>query len=163
MLFQKIKKSIVILMTGTLLISFAGISAMAAAPKSSTTPDAVSQATANAKGPVLDSKTIKTKLDALVKSKTITSAQEAKVIAAYTKMAASRPSKPTNQNDGQKQTPQADGTQPADNQNGNPPKMDGNRNRLDPLSDLVKAKTITQKQADAINKALAAIKPAAKK
>jgi hypothetical protein len=95
---------------------------------------------------------IKPVLDKLVKAKTITAAQETKIIAYEKKMTDARIAqmqKFQKMTDAERQAARAKQQQITP----------GKRQGQNTYADLVKAKTLTQKQADAITKAVAAARP----
>jgi hypothetical protein len=112
---------------------------------------------------------LQTQLDGLVKKGTLTKAQETKVMAALNKRNTSprgqygqNPNRQNNQN-GQNGQNAQNGQNGQNNnfQNMTPEQRQAfmqkaAKNRPNPLADLVKAKTITQKQSDAINALVAA-------
>lgn len=102
--------------------------------------------------------TLKPNLDKLVKSKVITATQETKIIAYQNKKNAAR------QAEMQKMQKMTDAQRKAyfEKQQGQGQGQGLNRNfnqRQNQFADLVKNKTITQKQADAIEKAISANRP----
>jgi hypothetical protein len=100
--------------------------------------------------------TLKPTLDKLVKSKVITAAQETKILAYQNKKNTAR------QAEMQKLQKMTDVQRKAyfEKQQGQGQKQNKNPNqRSNQFADLVKNKTITQKQADAIEKAISANRP----
>lgn len=107
-------------------------------------------------------KTLQTSLDGLVKKGTITKAQETKVLAALNKRNANRQRNGFGQNRPNGSQGFGNGQANGNGKTNNFQNMteeqrkafmqNMNKNRFNPLADLVKAKTITQKQADEINK-----------
>lgn len=164
------KKTMATLTISTVLLSSIGISALAAPTTTTKTtkPATTQNGGQNNQGFRRGGRQfdIKPVLDKLVKAKTITAAQETKIIAYQTKQNAARQAqmaKLQNMTQDQRQQYFAKQGQQNGNANGNGKPGQGGGfggfQRMNQFADLVKNKTITQKQSDAISSAINAARP----
>lgn len=156
---NKFKKLMTTLTISTVLVSSTGMMALAV-NNTKTTKPAATQSAQNTGTPNQNNQgfrgrgqfDIKPVLDKLVKSKTITAAQETKIIAYQTKQNAARQAQRAKLGTmTQAQRQQYFAKQGQNNGNGG--------QRQSQFADLVKNKTITQKQSDAISAAISAARP----
>lgn len=144
-----IKNTILTLLISGFLLGALYTISLAAAPNNTNTKT-TPKTTQNFQGRNRQQFNIKPSLDKLVKAKTITTAQETKIIAFENKKNATRIAemkKLRNMSAADRKTFSAKQFKPNQNK------------RVSQFADLVKNKTITQKQADAIDKVINAARP----
>lgn len=159
----KLKKAITTFIIGSFVVSSGVIgiiaSAQTNAPKGSTTKtSAPASKNNNFNNSYNDyTKKLQTQLDLLVKNNTINKTQETKVLTALTQRRNNQGQRNHNwQNNGQR--PQNNNFQNMTDAQRKAFMANRAKSIPNPLADLVKNKTITQKQSDAINKAISSIR-----
>jgi polyhydroxyalkanoate synthesis regulator phasin len=149
----KLNKTIASFMVGGLILSsgVTGAFAQTTTKKAATTTTKKTATTAKTNVSKINSG-LQTQLDALVKKGTINKAQEAKVLTALSK----RTNMKRGQNGQNRQNGQSNNFQNMTDAQKKAFMQNRAKQRPNLLADLVKAKTITQAQSDAINKIIAA-------